>query len=46
MKNTAAHVLIDTIAEWGVDVIFGMQGEPNRDQIALTGLADKVRELI
>jgi pyruvate dehydrogenase (quinone) len=27
MKSTAADVLIDTIAEWGVDVIFGMPGD-------------------
>lgn len=46
MKSTAADDLIDTIAEWDVDVIFGMRSEPNREQIALTVLADKVRELI
>ena len=27
MKNTAADILIDTIAEWGVEVIFGMPGD-------------------
>src|SRR3989441_9689796 len=27
MKSTAADVLIDTIAEWGVDVMFGMPGD-------------------
>jgi pyruvate dehydrogenase (quinone) len=27
MKSTAADVLIDTIAEWGVEVIFGMPGD-------------------
>ena len=27
MKSTAADVLIDTIAEWGVDVIFDMPGD-------------------
>ena len=27
MKHTAADILIDTIAEWGVEVIFGMPGD-------------------
>ena len=27
MKSTAADVLIDTIAEWGVDVMFGIPGD-------------------
>jgi hypothetical protein len=39
MATTAADILIDTLHEWGVDVIFGLQ-------IAWTVLADKVRELV
>jgi thiamine pyrophosphate-dependent acetolactate synthase large subunit-like protein len=27
MTSTAADILIDTIAAWGVDVIFGMPGD-------------------
>ena len=27
MNHTAADILIDTIAEWGVEVIFGMPGD-------------------
>lgn len=27
MANTAAEILIDTICDWGVDVVFGLPGD-------------------
>lgn len=44
MKHTAADVLIDTIAEWGVDVIFGMPGDGiNGIMEALRKRQDRIR---
>lgn len=44
MKNTAADVLIDTIAEWGVEVIFGMPGDGiNGIMEALRKRQDRIR---
>ena len=44
MKRTAADVLIDTIAEWGVDVIFGMPGDGiNGIMEALRKRQDRIR---
>ena len=44
MKSTAADVLIDTIAEWGVDVIFGMPGDGiNGIMEALRKRQDRIR---
>jgi pyruvate dehydrogenase (quinone) len=39
MATTAADVLIETIQDWGVDVVFGMPGDG-------TVLSGKVRELL
>jgi pyruvate dehydrogenase (quinone) len=44
MKSTAADVLIDTIAEWGVDVIFGMPGDGiNGSMEALRKRQERIR---
>jgi pyruvate dehydrogenase (quinone)/pyruvate oxidase len=44
MADTAADVLIDTIHDWGVDVIFGMPGDGiNGIMEALRTRTDKVR---
>src|SRR6266851_4779594 len=44
MADTAADVLIDTIHDWGVDVIFGMPGDGiNGIMEALRTRQDKVR---
>lgn len=44
MKSTAAEVLIDTIAAWGVDVIFGMPGDGiNGIMEALRKRQEKIR---
>ncbi|MDZ4853460.1 MAG: thiamine pyrophosphate-binding protein [Nitrospirota bacterium] len=44
MKNTAADILIDTIAEWGVEVIFGMPGDGiNGIMEALRKRQDRIR---
>lgn len=44
MQSTAADVLIDTIAEWGVDVIFGMPGDGiNGIMEALRKRQDRIR---
>ncbi|MDN5942863.1 MAG: thiamine pyrophosphate-dependent enzyme, partial [Nitrospira sp.] len=44
MKSTAADILIDTIAEWGVEVIFGMPGDGiNGIMEALRKRQDRIR---
>ncbi len=44
MKDTAADVLIDTIADWGVAVVFGMPGDGiNGIMEALRQRQDKIR---
>jgi pyruvate dehydrogenase (quinone)/pyruvate oxidase len=44
MANTAADVLIDTIYDWGVDVIFGLPGDGiNGIMEALRTRQDKIR---
>jgi pyruvate dehydrogenase (quinone) len=44
MKTTAADILIDTIHDWGVDVIFGMPGDGINGIIeALRKRADRIR---
>ena len=44
MADTAAGVLIDTIHDWGVDVIFGLPGDGiNGIMEALRTRQDKVR---
>ena len=44
MKHTAADILIDTIAEWGVEVIFGMPGDGiNGIMEALRKRQDRIR---
>lgn len=44
MKDTAADVLIDTIADWGVTVVFGMPGDGiNGIMEALRKRQDKIR---
>jgi pyruvate dehydrogenase (quinone)/pyruvate oxidase len=44
MANTAADVLIDTIHDWGVDVVFGMPGDGiNGIMEALRTRQDRVR---
>src|SRR5437764_12628480 len=44
MANTAADVLIDTIRQWGVDVIFGLPGDGiNGIMEALRKRQDRVR---
>ena len=35
MKTTASDILIDAIHDWGVDVVFGLDGQP---VLAITGL--------
>ena len=42
MSETAADVPIDTIQDWGVEIIFGLPGS----KIAWTVLSDKVQETI
>lgn len=52
MAATVADVLVETLEEWGVEVVFGLPGDGiNGIMEALrtrqeTVLADKVRELI
>src|ERR1700693_3701505 len=44
MKNTAADILIDTIHDWGVEVVFGLPGDGiNGIMEALRKRADKIR---
>ncbi len=44
MANTAADILIDTIHDWGVDVIFGLPGDGiNGIMEALRRRSDKIR---
>jgi hypothetical protein len=44
MTNTAADILIDTIYDWGVDVIFGLPGDGiNGIMEALRTRQDKIR---
>jgi len=44
MKTTAADILIDTIHDWGVDVVFGLPGDGiNGIMEALRKRADKIR---
>ena len=44
MKTTASDMLIDTIHDWGVDVVFGMPGDGiNGIMEALRKRADKIR---
>src|SRR5213082_655025 len=44
MKTTAADILIDTIYDWGVDVVFGLPGDGiNGIMEALRKRADKIR---
>src|ERR1700674_2868306 len=44
MKNTAADILIDTIYDWGVEVIFGLPGDGiNGIMEALRQRQDKIR---
>src|SRR4029078_13666328 len=44
MKMTAADILIDTIYDWGVDVVFGLPGDGiNGIMEALRKRADKIR---
>src|SRR5437867_12635752 len=44
MSKTAADVLIDTIQDWGVDVIFGLPGDGiNGIMEALSNRQDKIR---
>jgi pyruvate dehydrogenase (quinone) len=38
MTSIAADILIDTIGEWGVDVIFGMPGD------GINGIMDALRK--
>jgi len=55
MAETAAGIMVDTLLNWGVEVVFGLPGDgingmirgtPHRGQIALTVLSDKIKELI
>ena len=44
MKTTASDVLIDSIHDWGVDVVFGLPGDGiNGIMEALRKRADKIR---
>ncbi len=44
MTDTAADVLIDTIADWGVEVVFGMPGDGiNGIMEALRKRQDRIR---
>src|SRR6202163_1939586 len=44
MKTTAADILIDTIHDWGVEVVFGLPGDGiNGIMEALRKRADKIR---
>src|SRR5437588_9914654 len=44
MKTTAADILIDTIYDWGVDVVFGLPGDGiNGIMEALRKRSDKIR---
>src|SRR6476469_4402612 len=44
MANTAADILLDTISDWGVEVIFGLPGDGiNGIMEALRKRADKIR---
>jgi thiamine pyrophosphate-dependent acetolactate synthase large subunit-like protein len=44
MKTTAADILIDTISDWGVEVVFGLPGDGiNGIMEALRKRADKIR---
>src|SRR6187401_2094256 len=44
MKTTAADILIDTIYDWGVEVVFGLPGDGlNGIMEALRKRADKIR---
>jgi pyruvate dehydrogenase (quinone) len=44
MAETAADVLIDSIAEWGVDVVFGLPGDGiNGIMEALRARRDRIR---
>jgi pyruvate dehydrogenase (quinone)/pyruvate oxidase len=44
MARTAAEVLIDTIHDWGVDVIFGLPGDGiNGIMEALRKRQDRIR---
>src|SRR5436853_865044 len=44
MKTTAADILIDTIFDWGVEVVFGLPGDGiNGIMEALRKRADKIR---
>jgi pyruvate dehydrogenase (quinone) len=44
MKTTAADILIDTIHNWGVEVVFGLPGDGiNGIMEALRKRADKIR---
>jgi len=38
MATTAADVLIDTIADWGVEVIFGLPGD------GINGIMESLRQ--
>ena len=37
MGQTAADVLIETLADWGVDVVFGLPGD------SITGIMEALR---
>src|SRR5689334_8641063 len=44
MAHTAAEILIDTIADWGVDVVFGLPGDGiNGIMEALRRRQDRIR---
>jgi len=44
MKTTAADILIDTIYDWGVEVVFGLPGDGiNGIMESLRKRADKIR---
>jgi pyruvate dehydrogenase (quinone) len=44
MKTTAADILIDTLHDWGVEVVFGLPGDGiNGIMEALRKRADKIR---
>src|SRR5579862_2740798 len=44
MKTTAADILLDTISDWGVEVVFGLPGDGiNGIMEALRKRADKIR---
>jgi pyruvate dehydrogenase (quinone)/pyruvate oxidase len=44
MKTTAADILIDTLHDWGVEVVFGLTGDGiNGTMEALRKRADKIR---